>query len=372
MQRFRIYSLIFAALASGMGNVAGVSDWWQNGNFYQIYPRSFQDSNGDGVGDLNGITSRLEYLKDLGVSAIWLSPIFKSPMKDFGYDISDYTQIHEEYGTLDDFQRLSLRCKELNIKLILDFVPNHSSDQHEWFQKSEAGDATYKDYYLWNEGKILANGTRAPPNNWLSIFRGSAWKWSEKRKSYYYHQFLAEQPDLNYRNPALVENMKAILHLWLDRGVSGFRIDAVPYLFEVETLEDEPLSNNCKDPEDYCYLKHTLTSDVADTFDMIYQWRALTDKYTADKGGDTRILMTEAYTSLPNTLKFYGNDTSLGSQIPFNFELISYTRINSTAPNFKAHIDDWLNGMPKGSQYRSNWVVSNFAQCSYNSGINTI
>lgn len=357
MHRFGRYCLIFAVVVSGMGNVMSVSDWWQNANFYQIYPRSFQDSDGDGVGDLNGITSRLDYLKDLGVTGIWLSPIFKSPMKDFGYDISDYTQIHEEYGTLQDFQYLATRCKQLGIRLILDFVPNHSSDKHEWFLKSEAGDATYKDYYIWNEGKLLDNGTRVPPNNWLSIFRGSAWKWSAIRKAYYYHQFLEEQPDLNYRSAAVVENMKSILRLWLDRGVAGFRIDAVPYLFEVESLLDEPLSNNCNDPQDHCYLKHIYTSDVADTFDMIYQWRALTDKYKADNGGETRILMTEAYTSLPNTLRFYGNATTKGSQIPFNFELISYTNMASKAGDYKKNIDNWMNGMPNGSEYRANWVV---------------
>lgn len=363
MQQLGLCCLMVAVVISGMGNVMAVSDWWQNGNFYQIYPRSFQDSNDDGVGDLNGITSRLEYLKDLGVTGIWLSPIFQSPMKDFGYDISDYTQIHEEYGTLQDFQSLANACKKLNIKLILDFVPNHSSDQHEWFTKSEANDATYKDFYLWNEGTLLANGTRVPPNNWLSIFRGSAWKWSDKRKAFYYHQFLAEQPDLNYRNPALVEQMKSILRLWLDRGVDGFRIDAVPYLFETESLLDEPLSNNCNDTQDHCYLKHIYTSDVEDTFDMIYQWRALTDKYKADHGGDTRILMTEAYTSLPNTLRFYGNATALGSQIPFNFELISNTNIGSKAGDYKKNIDNWMNGMPTGSEYRANWVVRSNFEC---------
>lgn len=279
-------------------------------------------------------------------------------MKDFGYDISDYTTIHEEFGTLEDFTRLASRCKELNIKLILDFVPNHSSNEHEWFKQSEASNPTYKDYYIWNEGKVLANGTRVPPNNWLSIFRGSAWTWSDTRKAYYYHQFLAEQPDLNYRNPALVESMKSILRLWLDRGVQGFRIDAVPYLFEVESNLDEPLSGNCNDPEDHCYLKHIYTSDVDETFQMIYQWRALTDQYKTDHGGDTRILMTEAYTSLPNTIRFYGSGTVMGSQIPFNFELISYTNIKSTAGDYKRNIDNWMNAMPKGEQYRANWVVS--------------
>lgn len=360
MQRLGLHCLIVTIVVSGVGNVSAVSDWWQNGNFYQIYPRSFQDSNGDGVGDLNGITARLGYLKDLGVTGIWLSPIFKSPMADFGYDISDYTQIHEEYGTMLDFMNLAARCKELNIKLILDFVPNHSSNEHEWFKLSEAGNATYADYYIWSNGTLQPDGTRVPPTNWLSIFRGSAWTWSEKRQAYYYHQFLAEQPDLNYRNPGLVENMKEILRLWMSRGVDGFRIDAVPYLFEKMPLEDEPLSNNtnCASSQDHCYLNHPYTSDQQETFEMIYQWRAVTDKFKEVHGGDTRILMTEAYTSLPNTVKFYGNSTFPGSQVPFNFELISYTNISSTAIDFKTNIDNWLKAMPNGTEYRANWVVS--------------
>lgn len=361
MRQFGLYWLLVAAAINyELSSVDGVTDWWQGANFYQIYPRSFQDSDGDGVGDLNGITSRLEYLSELGVTGIWLSPIFKSPMKDFGYDISDYTQVDPSFGTMDDFNRLSARCKELNIKLILDFVPNHTSNEHDWFVKSEGEDPTYKDYYIWNEGTVLTNGTRVPPTNWISIFRGSAWTWSEKRQAYYYHQFLAEQPDLNYRSSAVVEDMKSILRLWMDRGVQGFRCDAVPYLFEVDPPVDEPLSNNtnCAGPDDHCYLNHIYTSDVEETFDMIYQWRAVTDQYKTDNGGDTRILMTEAYTSLPNTLKFYGTADKPGAQVPFNFELISYTNIATKAPGYVQHINDWLSGIPNVTEFRANWVVS--------------
>lgn len=268
------------------------ADWWEHGNFYQIYPRSFKDSNADGVGDLNGITSKLDYLKDIGITGTWLSPIFQSPMADFGYDISDFTKIHWEFGTVEDFERLTARCKELNIRLILDFVPNHTSDEHEWFKKSELNDPVYKDFYIWHPGKMV-DGQLRPPNNWLSAFRFSAWQWSDIRKEYYLHQFAVKQPDLNYRNPAVVEAMKSILRLWLSRGVTGFRIDAVPYLFEIEmdadgNYADEPLSNNCDDPDSHCYLSHIYTQDMDETFDMAYQWRKVLDDWKKDNGGETR------------------------------------------------------------------------------------
>lgn len=291
MSSIKLNWIAFILLCLSANQIRAAQDWWENGNFYQIYPRSYQDSNGDGIGDLNGITARMGYLKDLGVTGVWLSPIFKSPMVDFGYDISDYTKINEEFGTLEDFIELANKCQELGIKLILDFVPNHTSDQHEWFVKSKSNDTKYRDYYVWHPGTKLENGTMVPPNNWISIFRFSAWTWVEERKAFYLHQFLKEQPDLNYRNPAVVEDMKNILKMWLDRGVTGFRIDAVPYLFETVTLDDEPLSNTCDDPQSYCYLKHIYTSDLVETFDMVYQWRAVMDQYKKDRGGVTRLVL---------------------------------------------------------------------------------
>lgn len=275
------------ALCSLNGLVLAADDWWENGHFYQIYPRSFKDADGDGVGDLRGITSKIPYLKSIGVTGVWLSPIYKSPMADFGYDISDFIAIHEEFGTMEDFEQLAQRCKNLGVKLILDLVPNHSSNEHEWFVASadpnHSEHEKYKDYYIWHEGKVLENGTRVPPNNWISIFRGSAWKYVESRKAYYYHIFLAEQPDLNYRNPLIVEEIKEVMRFWLRKGVSGFRCDAVPYLFEAvnadKSYEDEPLSGDCTDdPDAWCHLNHTLTQDQDETFDMIYQWRNVTEE----------------------------------------------------------------------------------------------
>lgn len=189
-------------------------DWWEYGHFYQIYPRSFKDGNDDGVGDLKGIIDKLDYLKTIGVTGTWLSPIFKSPMKDMGYDISDFRDIDPTFGTLEDFDNLMARAKELDIKIILDFVPNHSSDQHEWFKASSdpnhADHEKYKDYYLWNAGKVLEDGTRVPPSNWISVFSGSAWTWVESRQAYYYHQFLAAQPDFNFRNKAVIDEVISV------------------------------------------------------------------------------------------------------------------------------------------------------------------
>lgn len=243
-----------------------------------------------------GITSRLEYLKEIGITGTWLSPIFQSPMKDFGYDCSDYTKIHSEYGTLADFDALVAKCRELDIKLILDFVPNHTSDLHEWFIKSAQRDPEYDNFYIWHPGFLLANNTRIPPNNWISVFRYSAWEWSSVRQEYYLHQFVKEQPDLNYREPKVVEAMKDVLRLWLGRGVSGFRIDAVPYLFEIEADEEgnymnEPESGECTDYNSPCFLSHIYTQNIEETFDMAFQWRAVMDAYKAEYGGVTRYIV---------------------------------------------------------------------------------
>lgn len=190
-------------------DVPSSNDWWKTTSFYQIYPRSFQDSNGDGIGDLNGITSRLKYLHDIGIDATWLSPIFSSPMADFGYDISNFFTIQREYGTMDDFDRMIDTATTLGVKIILDFVPNHSSDENDWFRRSARREEYFKDFYVWHPGFWVRNSTvRRPPTNWVSVFHGSAWTFNEVRQEFYLHQFSAKQPDLNYRNPLVVEEMK--------------------------------------------------------------------------------------------------------------------------------------------------------------------
>lgn len=344
-------------LLAGSGSAL---QWWEHGNFYQVYPRSFKDSDGDGIGDLDGVTEQLEYLRDIGMDGVWLSPIFASPMADFGYDISNFYDIQPEYGDLEAFQRLSDKCKELGLKLILDFVPNHSSDQHEYFKKSVEKVDPYTNYYVWHPGVVDENGNRSAPSNWISVFRGSAWEWNEERGEYYLHQFLKEQPDLNYRDAALVEEMKNVLRFWLDKGVAGFRVDAVPYLFESAVVEgryvDEPRSNTTDDPENPAYLTHDQTMDQPETYDMIYEWRAVLDEYTA-KDNQTRIMMTEGYTSIPNVMRFFGDADENGAQIPFNFQLISNLRNTSTAADFVKYVNLWRDSLPEGR--RSNWVLGN-------------
>ena len=308
-----------------------------------------------------GIRQKLPYLKELGITATWLSPIFKSPMVDFGYDISDYLKIQPEYGTEQDFDDLAAECKRLGIKLILDYVPNHTSDKHEWFIKSARRDPIYKDFYIWHDGHVSPNGTRSPPNNWLSVFRFSAWEWHAGRKQYYLHQFTKEQPDLNYRDPRVVENMKNVLWYWMARGVDGFRIDTIPNLYEIEAdkngnYPDEPKSGFCADPLSHCYLKHIYTADRNETYDMAYQWHEVLETYKKINGGQTRILMTEAYTSLDNLLRYYGDGKRNGSQIPFNFDLLVNLKNDTPATRFNELVNTFLRAKP--TQVHANWVVS--------------
>jgi alpha-glucosidase len=228
-------------------NINGASDpnWWKNGTVYQIYPSSFKDSNGDGVGDIPGIISKLDYLKDLGVDIIWLSPHYKSPQVDMGYDISDYTDIYEKYGTLKDCLQLIEECHLRGIKLIFDLVVNHTSDQHAWFKESRSSKTSPKrDWYIWKPAKYDANGIRQPPNNWGSFFGGSAWEWDEATEEYYLHLFAVEQPDINWRN---MEARQAVYQdsivYWLERGVDGFRIDVIELYSKPEDFPDAPILN---------------------------------------------------------------------------------------------------------------------------------
>ena len=226
----RVLALIICAFAIVQGNVFSDTkpqpkhdvelDWWEGGVFYQIYPRSFMDSNNDGDGDLKGITSKLPHLKELGVTGAWLSPIFDSPMVDGGYDIRDFENVNPMFGTNADLEELFATAKELGLKIILDFVPNHTSNLHEWFLKSENRDEGFEDYYVWHDGIIdPLGGPNLPPNNWMSVFSGNAWTWSEKREQYYLHQFAVEQPDLNFRNPAVHAEMLNVLMLVLKKFI---------------------------------------------------------------------------------------------------------------------------------------------------------
>ncbi len=209
-----------------------MTQWWKHTVFYQVYPRSFCDSNGDGIGDIPGITSKLDYLQELGIGALWLSPVYRSPNHDNGYDISDYYDINPEYGTLDDMKRLIAEARERGIRVIMDLVINHTSDEHPWFIAAKDPQSPYHDYYIWKKPLLSTRGSHTPPNNWLSYFGGSAWQWHDASGQYYLHLFSVHQPDLNYNNPKVIDEVKEIMRYWLDMGVAGFRCDVINMIYK--------------------------------------------------------------------------------------------------------------------------------------------
>lgn len=285
---------------------ASEPDWWRGAVIYQIYPRSFQDSNSDGVGDLAGITARLGYLEDLGVDAVWLSPFFKSPMKDFGYDVSDYCDIDPIFGTLDDFRNLVAEAHRRGIKVIIDQVLSHTSDQHPWFAESRRDQINDKaDWYVWADAQ--PDGT--PPNNWLSVFGGSAWEWDTRRCQYYMHNFLASQPDLNFHTPAVQNALLEALKFWLDLGVDGFRLDTVNYYFHDKQLRINPPQTRAVGAIDaprvnpYLRQEHLYDKTQPENLEFLKRMRKLLDQYpgatlVGEIGDADRSLKTMiAYTS---------------------------------------------------------------------------
>jgi alpha-glucosidase len=322
--------------------------WWQRGIIYQVYPRSFMDSNGDGVGDLYGIASRLDYLRWLGVDAVWISPIYPSPMKDFGYDVADYTAIHPLFGTLEDFDRLLEEAHARELKVILDFVPNHSSDQHPWFLESRSSrDHSKRGWYIWRDP---APGG-GPPNNWLSCFGGSAWEYDQHTEQYYYHAFLREQPDLNWRNPQLRQAMLDILRFWLERGVDGFRVDVMWHLIKDEHFRDNPSNPNWREGMDpYRSLIPLQTTDQPEVHEIITQMRRLFDEY------ENRVLIGEIYLPVERLVQYYGIDLR-GAHLPFNFQLIL---TQWDAREIARLITTYEAALPQGGW--PNWVLGNHDQ----------
>jgi alpha-glucosidase len=289
-------------------------DWWKNAVIYEIYPRSFQDSNGDGIGDLNGITARLDYLKELGIDAIWLTPCYPSPQVDFGYDISDYKNIDPKYGTLADFDRLVAEARKRHIRILMDMVMNHSSDQHKWFLESRSSrDNPYRDWYIWRDGKgETATDKGAPPSNWQSYFGHSAWQWDETTRQYYYHKFYIQQPDFNWNNPKVHEAFKDIIRFWLKRGVGGFRFDAITELFEDPALTDEGyVLDKDGNKEINAYgdpvVDNSKTSNLPGLHAVVAEMRATADTFAANEFPGARVMIGETY--LPNIAelaKMYG------------------------------------------------------------------
>jgi alpha-glucosidase len=288
--------------------------WWQSGVIYQIYARSFQDTNGDGIGDLNGIASRPNHLVELGIDAIWLTPIFTSPMADFGYDVADYCGIDPMFGTLQDFDQLLAAIHGKGLKLILDFVPNHTSDRHPWFIESRSSvTSARRDWYIWRDPK--PDGS--PPNNWISEFGGPAWTLDQVTGQYYYHAYLSRQPDLNWRNPAVRSAMLDVLRFWLERGVDGFRVDAIHHLFEDAELRHNPVNPEWRagmSPARRLIRLRTMVQP--EVHDAIRQMRQVADQY------EDRLQIGEVYLPIDRLMAYYGESLT-GFQLPFNFHLIS-------------------------------------------------
>jgi alpha-glucosidase len=309
-------------------HAADDNNWWRHAVIYEIYPRSFGDTNGDGIGDLNGITQHMDYLKELGVDAIWITPFYPSPQIDFGYDISDYEGIDPQFGTMADFDRMMASAKKHGIRVINDMVLNHTSDQHPWFKESEASRTNAKaDWYIWRDGK--ANGE--PPNNWQSIFGHSAWTLENSRKQFYYHAFYKEQPDLNWRNNDVRNAMYDTLRFWMKKGVAGFRLDAITALFEDIKLPDEKYLDGMNAYGDRL-IDREYTDNLPEVHDVLKQLRGLTNEFPG------RVLIGETYLHTAQDLaKMYGakNDEL---QLPMDTQLGFLNKLS--APGFRGILTD--------------------------------
>jgi alpha-glucosidase len=319
-----VFSLLIAFGGSNLSSAqtkdvdAEGHQWWQHAVFYEIYPRSFADSDNDGVGDLKGITSKMKYLQDLGIDAIWITPCFPSPQVDFGYDVSDYENIDPIYGTLADFDRMVAEGNKHHVKVILDFVVNHTSDQHPWFLDSKSSrTASHRDWYIWRDGK----GSEKPPNNWISIFGGSAWKFDPTTGQYYYHIFYPAQPDLNWRNPAVEKAMLDTTRWWYKRGVAGFRLDAVDTLYEDPNLTDNPIEPGFTkqgDPNE----ENKYNTKFPEVHEALQKLRKIADESNA-------VLIGETWTKDITELQQYYGGHSRELQMPMDF---MFTMVNKLSP----------------------------------------
>ena len=323
-----------------------VPGWWKHAIFYEVYPRSFADSNNDGTGDLNGIVQHLDYLQSLGVDAIWITPFFPSPQVDFGYDISDYRTIDPRYGTMADFHRLVREAAKRHIRVLLDLVLNHTSDQDPWFIQSRSSRTSpYRNWYVWRDGK---NG--GPPNNWTSLFGGSAWQYDPKTKQYYYHYFYQQQPDLNWRNPAVQRAMFDVVRYWLKQGVAGFRLDAVTRMFEDPRLHDNPpgfiYTGDFLAPQQ----RAVYNNNLPEVHVVLRQLRALCDQYHA-------VLLGETTGDTAAELSTYYGKHNDETQLPFNFLFADVNKLS--APDFRKQIAAWTYNPAHGTPI---WFFDNHDQ----------
>ena len=352
MTRFRFFFLLALTFALSLsapaqtlahpgwsGDGITAQPWWKNAVIYEIYPRSFQDTNGDGIGDLKGITQRLDYLQSLGVDAIWLTPIYPSPQVDFGYDISDYTAIDPRFGTMDDFDALVREAGRRNIRIVMDLVLNHTSDQHPWFKESESSRTNPKrDWYVWRDGSDAAACSQPgpacaahPPNNWISLFGHSSWQYDQKTNQFYLHQFYPQQPDLNWRNPAVEKAMFDVVRFWLNRGVAGFRLDALTQIYEDPQFRNATVLTGTSAFGD-TYQDNSLYTNLPELHDLLRRLRKVTDSAVGQ-----RVLIGETYVDTPAELaKMYGHGEEL--QLPMDTQFAFINKLDAAA--FRQRIND--------------------------------
>ncbi len=314
-------------------------DWWKGALIYQIYPRSFQDTNNNGIGDLNGITKHLEYISSLGVDGIWVSPFFTPPMKDFGYDISDYRAIDPLFGNISDFDELLEKAHSLNLKIIIDLAMSHTSEEHPWFS-----DKTKKDWYVWADAKYDQDGNKEPPNNWVSVFGGSAWQWDETNNQYYFHNFLKEQPDLNFHNPDVQEEIIDTCKFWLDRGVDGIRLDVVNFYFHDQLLRDNPprqtggeFATQLEKETPYSNQQHIYDKSRPENLDFIAKLRSLSNQYS------DRVLIGEIGDDHPYKLAQQYTDGTKHLHTCYNPHMMSGTHKELTEDIIRVPIETFFN-----------------------------
>jgi alpha-glucosidase len=342
MMLSRLGPLAFICIALANGQSSDLDAWWRAANVYQISPVSFKDSNNDGYGDIQGLVAKLDYLIDTGVDVLFLSPFYSTTFKDFGYDITNYISVDPRFGSNEDVDELLRRADEKGLKVIIDFVPNHSSNEHSWFVKSENRDRGFENFYVWHDGKPASLGRPLPPNEWLSVYGGSSWEWSEKRQQYYYHAFSKYQPDLNLREQRVIDELEKTIASWLMKGVDGFRLDAVSQLFEDPAFILDPEYHN----------------NLPQTYTLVEKWREFIDNYTMTYGGDTIVWVPQVWNSDVEVLRKYyeSDDGAPRAQIPTNFILINELSQNSRAADYKATIDKYMKALPRGAV--GNWFVS--------------
>ncbi|KAM6179218.1 amino acid transporter heavy chain SLC3A1 [Erethizon dorsatum] len=330
-------------------------DWWQAGPMYQIYPRSFKDSDKDGNGDLKGIQDKLDYITALNIKTIWITSFYKSSLKDFRHGVEDFQEIDPIFGTMEDFENLLAAIHDKGLKLIIDFIPNHTSHKHPWFEMSRTQTGKYTDYYVWRDC-THENGITIPPNNWLSVYGNSSWHFDEVRKQCYYHQFTKEQPDLNFRNPDVQEEIKEIIQFWLSKGVDGFSFNAVKFLLEAKDLRDEIQVNKSQNPDTvtrYSELYHDFTTTQVGMHDIVRSFRQTMDQYSREPGR-YRFMGTEANAeSIDRTVMYYGLPFIQEADFPFNNY---FTALHTLSGNIVHEVIlSWMENMPEGKW--PNWMI---------------